>query len=395
MFDLSDLANKRCQQVRAAMITAQLPALLVLDPVNIFYATGARNMSVFAMRVPSRYLMMFAEGPTILFEYTGCEHLAKGLPTIDQIRPARGLCYVSSGNNTEEAARGLASEIADLYREYTSADTSLAIDRFPLTVTDALRDQGFLLSDADPVFARARKVKMPEEIEVMREGVRRVESAVDVFRTSLLPGRSESEAWSEFHRPFIATEGQYVTTRLMQSGEHTFPYFQECASRTIESGDLVCLDTDALGFGGYAVDFSRTFICGDKAPTARQRELYQRAKDQLEWNSSLIKPGITFEEIGNKAWPVPHEHQASRYYCVAHGLGMSGEFPNIAHATKGEPYPIDGLVESGMVLCVESYIGCERTGQGVKLEDQFVVTQNGADAMSRYPLDDQFLNREI
>ena len=53
----------------------------------------------------------------------------------------------------------------------------------------------------------------------------------------------------------MAAEGQYVATRLFQTGSRTFPYFQECDDRIMKTGDLVRLDTDALGYEGYAVYF--------------------------------------------------------------------------------------------------------------------------------------------
>jgi hypothetical protein len=39
-----------------------------------------------------------------------------------------------------------------------------------------------------------------------------------------------------------------------------------------------------------------------------------------------------------------------------------------------------------MVVCVESYIGCPSSQQGVKLEDQFLITDSGAERIGSYPL---------
>ena len=49
------------------------------------------------MRVPARYLLILSEGPTILYEYPGCAHLAEECAAITEIRPAQGLCFISSG----------------------------------------------------------------------------------------------------------------------------------------------------------------------------------------------------------------------------------------------------------------------------------------------------------
>ena len=177
-----------------------------------------------------------------------------------------------------------------------------------------------------------------------------------------------------------------------QSGTRTFPYFQEAGARRMQSGDLVCFDTDALGYLHYAVDFSRTFLCGDVPAGSKQKHLYKRAFDQLHHNAAFLGPGVTFEDFARKAWPVPPEHRGHGYYCLAHGLGLCGEFPYVPHAFDGVPYTFEGGFEPGMVICVESYVGAETESEGVKLEDQFLITETGAERMTNYPFCDALLS---
>jgi Xaa-Pro dipeptidase len=379
----------RRERLRQVMREAGVAAAVVLDPVSILYATGARNMTIWTSRTPARYLLVFADGPTILYDFFGCEHLARGLPTIDEIRPALGLCHWTSGGNAEAAGRQFAAEIDSVVREHLGPTREIAVDRFPFHSIDALRALGYRVFDADPVFARARAIKLPIELPYVREAMRRVEIAAADMAAQIEPGRTEAAVWGEFHRRFVGLEGHYVATRLLQSGPRTFPYFQECAGRVLRDGDLVCFDTDALGYQGYAVDFSRTFLCGGSGASDVQRTLHGRAREQLEWNIALIRPGASFEEIADAAWPVPDEHQKSRYYCVGHGLGLSGEFPNIPHRSPGHPYPLSGGVEPGMVICIESYIGSEAAGQGVKLEEQLLVSATGTERLSRFTFDER------
>ena len=108
---------------------------------------------------------------------------------------------------------------------------------------------------------------------------------------------------------------------------------------------------------------------------------------------SLIGPGVSFEDVARNAWPVPEEHRSSRYYCIGHGLGMIGEYPNLPYHTPGVPYPLDDVFEPGMVFCVESYIGSASVGQGVKLEDQLLVTETGVEIMNDYPFEERLLAR--
>ena len=391
MIPVAELHQQRQNKLRRTMLEHDVPALLILDPVNILYATGATNMTLFSMRTPSRYLLLFAEGPAILFEYLGCEHLSAHLPTINHTLPAKGLCFTSSSGMVIENSRTFADIIADLVTEYSRSDKRLSIDRFPYTAVDELRNRGIIINDADIIFSLARRHKLDAEIDYMYEALHRVEGAVQKFEENLEPGTTEVDNWSHYQKELIASEGMYVTTRLVQSGSNTYPYFQECSKRTIQPGELVCLDTDSVGYKGYAVDFSRTFITGDRMPSKAQATLYKKAYEQLQWNMHAMSPGMSFRELAEKAWKVPNKYNQSRYYCIAHGLGMSGEFPNIPYLSNTGDYPLKGRIESGMVLCLESYVGSELTGEGVKLEHQLLIKDDTVECMSNYPFDQRFL----
>lgn len=384
---VDELYGSRMEHVRRHLARADVDALLICDPNDIFYATGAMNMQIFCGRTPARYLLIVDGGPAILFEYRGCEHLATGLSTITEIRLALGLDIVSSGGDVAAASKELAREIESALRHHGAR--RVAIDRFPFSAIDELRAAGLDLVPADIVLAPARSIKLPIEIPYLREAMRRVDAAVEALEQAAEPGMTESEVWAHFHFELMAKEGQHTVTRLFQSGPNTFPYFQEAGQRRLLAGELLALDTDANGYENYCVDFSRTFLCGDVAATPEQRLLYGRAREQLEWNSMLLRPGIEFAELARRAWDVPDEHQASRYYCVGHGLGMSGEWPNIPHDEPGVAYPLDGCVEPGMIICLESYIGSEESGQGVKLEDQFLILDDGVETMSTYRFDER------
>ena len=384
-----DLYAARLDHLRAEMIARDVPVLLLRDPNNIFYATGARNMMIFGMRSPSRYLVLFAEGPVILYDFRGSEHLAAGLPTISEIRTAEGLHLLSSGGQPDAACQRFASAIrADLAAIDPQIDR-IAIDIFPWRAVDALRAEGLTITDADAVLLPVRTVKHPLELPYLREAMRRVDAGVRALEDGAEPGLTESEAWAKFHFELMAKEGQYASTRLFQSGPNTYPYFQECGGRLLEKGDLLCLDTDAVGFEGYCVDYSRTFLAGDGKATDDQRLLYGRAREQLEHNAALLRPHMEYRELAEKAWRVPEEHQKSRYYCIGHGLGMAGEWPNIPHWEDGGAYPLDGRLEPGMVICLESYIGWDRSAEGVKLEDQFLVHEDRIERMSSYAFDER------
>ena len=380
-FHQNDLIRQRHRRLLSVMETQDVPAVLTANPIDILYATGARNMTVFGLMGPFRFALITATGEVTLWEFAGCEHLVAGNPVVTDIRPAPGLSAIwGEGHNRANA--DFAPELAGLL----GAGRRLAVEGFDLPTLDAMRAAGLHLADATGVFSAARLIKQPLEIAVMREAVARVETAAASLEAAIAPGASEVEVWSEFHRHLIATEGEYISTRLFQSGPRTFPYFQEAGPRRMEAGDLVCFDTDALGYMHYGVDFSRTFLCGTGTASPSQKALYRLAHDQLHHNSALLGPGVTYEAFARAAWPIPASARGHGYYCLGHGLGLCGEFPYVPHHFEGVPYDFEGAFEPGMVICIESYIGEEAEAEGVKLEDQFLITDDGVERMTSYPL---------
>jgi Xaa-Pro aminopeptidase len=197
-------------------------------------------MTIFGMMGPSRFLLLFADGPSILFEFAGSEHLAHGALTVDEIRPAPGIT-ANSGPLFLNSICSFAAELAaDCRRHMGGAGCTLAVERIDFLFTDALRAEGLALLDATEIFLEARRIKQPEEIAVIRQAVLRVEHALGSVKQALHAGISEVEVWAPFHHALIALGGEYVSTRLLQSGPNTFPYFQEAGERIICDGDLLC-----------------------------------------------------------------------------------------------------------------------------------------------------------
>ena len=95
---------------------------------------------------------------------------------------------------------------------------------------------------------------------------------------------------------------------------------------------------------------------------------------------------MSYDDFAAKAWPMPEQYRPYGYYCIAHGVGVAGEHPTVPIAIAGEPYSFPGEFEPNMVMSVESYIGDPVTHQGVKLENQYLVTDTGIELLTDYPL---------
>src|SRR3954454_5528010 len=127
--DLAAVRSYRLGRVREQMAAHSVDACILLDPVNVRYATGARNMQVFHQRNPPRYLFVPASGPVVLYEVTGCAHLAEGLETIDEIRPAITASYVAAGPAIASVEAAWAAQVAEIVREHCGARAAVGVER--------------------------------------------------------------------------------------------------------------------------------------------------------------------------------------------------------------------------------------------------------------------------
>ena len=178
---------------------------------------------------------------------------------------------------------------------------------------------------------------------------------------------------------------------MLASGPRTNPWYQEASERRVEDGDLVGFDTDMIGPFGYCADISRTFHCGPAKPTRQQKDLYRLAKAEIDHNLTLMRPGISFDEIQAQAFPVPEAYQQQAYTCVIHGVGMCDEYPRVNPVFRGRT-PYGGTLQPGMVICVESYMGAVGQTDGVKLEEQVLITEDGYELLSSYPFEEALLD---
>lgn len=387
--ELQALRLWRLSRVQRLLRAEDCAAALLVDPINIRYATDSRNMAVWTQHNMARYCLVPAEGPAVLFEFASehCRHMADGLPAIGEVRAAKVHSFFDAGEHAWTVARAWAAEIADLVRGWAGRGrTRLAVDRADLLGTRALELAGLELVEGQRVMELARSVKSTEELHCMRAAIAVCDAGMARMRDALQPGISENELWAELHYANIALGGEWIETRLLASGPRTNPWFQESSDRVVEAGDVVSFDTDLIGPYGYCADVSRTFFCGSRRPTAAQQELYSLAAEQVQHNCELLRAGLGFKEYAERAWKIPPRFATLNYGAIAHGVGLADEWPLIL-IDPHDPLFQNGEMLPGMTICVESYIGEVGGSFGVKLEQQVLITDTGHELLSTFPLE--------
>lgn len=386
------MKQERLQKVRELLKRKSWDACLLLDPFNQRYATGSRNMFGYFLRNSTRYIYIPAEGNVILFEYPQSQHVSEGLGTIDEFRKSK-IVWSSVLSKDGETKNKFAQEIANLVKGKAKSGKSkvVAMDRCFHGLAESLKAEGLMVEDCMQDLLSVRSIKTQDEIGCLQLSMINSEAAVARVREELRPGISEQELFAKMYERVIAGGGEFVETRLLSSGERTNPWFNEASAKRLRPGELVALDTDTIGNMGYYCDFSRTFFSGPGKPSEEQKNLYKFAFEQIQHNLNILKPGLSFREVSEKAWEIPSQFVDRRYTSVMHGCGMHGEAPFITHNMDYKDFGGEGVLQPNMILCVESYIGEVDGKEGVKLEEQVRITEQGYELMSQFPFEEELL----
>ena len=388
---LDTMRQARLDRLCAELKKHDYGAALLFDPLNIRYATDSSNMHIWIMHNPARAAFVTADGHIVLWDFHGCDHLSAHLPLIKEIRHGAGIFYFVAGDASERIAQEFAATVAELMRTHCGDNKRIALDRWEAEGIHALEAEGLEIMNGGMVCEQARLIKTPEEIKAMKCASATCEIAVAEMRKALKPGIAEVELWSVLHAENIARGGEWIETRILNSGPRTNPWMQEAGPRRIETGELLGFDTDLVGPYGFCCDISRTWYCGDDLPSKEQCDLHAIAHEHIMTNVELLQPGTSFKDLTFKGHMLPDRFVEQRYGVKMHGVGLCDEFPSIGYP---EDYIADGFnyeVQPGMCFCVEVYLGEVGGQNGIKLEDQVIVTEDGPVNITTCPFDEKLM----
>ena len=386
--DHGRLCKYRLARIRAQMQKRDIDLAILINPLSLRYAVDFRDFALFQSRIPIFYLFLPLEGPIVMLN--GFPDSEDPTSIIDECRPARDINIFNAGPALAEGCRLFADDIGHFLGTLGAKRARVAIEQVTPGVVQAMMQRGMEVLDAIALGEEARFVKSTDELDCMRWSIAVAEHGMAKMRDVLTPGITENQLWGLLNYANLANNGDWHDTRMLASGPRTNPWIQEANDKVIEAGELVAFDTDMIGPFGYMADVSRTYYCEPGKPSGAQRELYQRAYEEVHYNIDRLRAGMSLKEFAEKAFKQPTGYR--RYSCVSHAVGMSDEYPKIPFVDQWETKGTDCVLEPGMVMCIESYIGKESGGEGVKLEEQVLLLEHGNEVMTSFPYEDTLLN---
>ena len=383
--DVPRLKKERLARLQKQMAEANLGGMLLFDPVNMRYATGHRASGVAAMRMFMGYSVVPAEGEPVVVSATtddGSYAVDKG--TMWDFFPC--------GRNVEEAARKWGADVKGLMTQMGFSGQRLGVDKLDFYSMESLRVQEIEVADARVPLEKARAIKTEDEVFLIRQACAIADIAICAVRDAIKPGVTEDELFAIMTYENLKRGGEHMDVRLLATGENTNPWTHLATDRMVMPGELVAYDTDMAGPMGYFADFSRTYLCGTGKPNAEQQEAYKIAYNFIYESLEHFKPGMYFQDIAEKCPELPEEYKYQRYPMIAHGDGMSDEWPCVYWTDQSwSGYGNDpDVLEENMVLSIEGLASKQGAYESVKLEEEVLITKDGPEILSHAPFDERF-----
>lgn len=224
---------------------------------------------------------------------------------------------------------------------------------------------------------RARKDAA--EVAAMRKAVEIAEAALETTLNTIRIGKSEREIATELTLNLLR-EGSDVElpfSPIISSGPNSANPHATPGERLLQEGDLLVIDWGA-SYNGYISDLTRTFAIGT---VDHEFDIIAGIVAKAnEAGKAAAKPEIMAGNVDQAARQmiIDAGYGANFIHRTGHGIGME------AHE---EPYIRSGntlLLQPGMTFTVEPGIYLPGRG-GVRIEDNLVITKDGAECLSRLP----------
>ena len=233
-------------------------------------------------------------------------------------------------------------------------------------------------ANIEPVIFQLRRRKDPDELAMLRRAIDANRAMYATTREIVQPGVNEIDVYNVLHAAAVAELGEPLTYfgQDFRSGARGGPP----RDRRIEAGELYILDL-GVGFRGYHSDNARTIAVGAE-PTESQLAAWQAAREVFDVVQERVKPGASCQQLFHDVQSMLNRRQPWVFnHHLGHGIGLAPqEGPHLNPRW-------DDTFEEGDFFAVEPGLYHEDLRFGIRLEENYLVTADGVEKLTDYPLE--------
>src|SRR5487761_1205166 len=389
--DFGRLRQYRLDRAKAAMENAGLGALLVFDNNNIRYLTGVAigewtrdKLCRYAMFTRTGELFLWDFGSAAVHHQLYCpwlkpEHCVAAYSTMRGAAP-------QGADPTEKQVREIKGRLADA----GVAGLPVGVDFVELPTLFELQRSNIEVRDGQQVMLDARQLKSPDEIALLSTAAAMVDGVYTDIAEALKPGVRENEIVALAAKRLYDMGSDDVESINAVSGERCNPHPHNFSDRMIRPSEQAFFDI-MHSYNGYRTCYYRTFSVGRS--TQPQRDAYTRAREWMDAAIAAINPGVSTDQVA-RLWPTAADigladEKTAFGLQFGHGLGLAlHERPIISRLTSLEA-PME--IQQGMVFALETYCPASDGISAARIEEELVVTAEGAEILTKFPAQELFV----
>ena len=385
------LRKYRLSRARAALNNSQLGAILLFDINNIRYVS-ATMIGEWARDKVARYTLLTRTGEPIVWDFgSAAKHHRLYSPWIEPSNSRAGMLGLRGAVAPDAGL--IAAAVAEIYAilvEQGVATMPLGVDIAETPMILELQRIGLEVRDAQQVMLDARLIKSADEIMLLSTAAAMVDGVYQDISEALKPGVRENEIVALANKRLYEMGSDDVEAINAVSGERCNPHPHNFSDRLIRPGDQAYFDI-IQSYNGYRTCYYRTFAVGRSTPS--QRDAYTKAREWIDLAIDMVRPGVATDEIA-RLWPKAEDfgfenEMAAFGLQFGHGLGLGLHERPIISRLNSLDHPVE--LQEGMVFALETYCPASDGHSAARIEEEVVVTANGAQLLTLFPAEELFI----
>lgn len=388
------LREYRIARTKSALEKSELGALLLFETSNIRYVTSTQ-IGTWAYNKTERWALVTRTGTPWIWDFgSAAKNHRLHSPWIDPAQSRGGNTGLQGAiAPTSGLPREAAQEIAAILREEGVSGMPVGIDVVEIPLMKELMNAGIQIEDGQQVMLDARQIKNTDEILLLSQAASMVDGVYQDIFEALKPGVRENEIVALATRRLLEMGSEQVEAINSIAGERCSPHPHVFSDRMIRPGDQAYFDI-IHSFDGYRTCYYRTFAVG--RATQAHRDAYTKARELIDSAIDMVKPGVTTDQIA-RLWPEATEFGFGSELEAfglqfGHGLGLGLHERPVISRLNSLSDPVE--IQEGMVFALETYWPAADGRSAARIEEELVVTKNGAELLTLFPAETLMIANE-
>ena len=389
--DFHRLREYRLARAMQALEATGCGAFLLFDFYNIRYTTQTWIGGALGDKM-SRYALLTRDGSPHIWDFgSAAKHHKLFAPWLNPDHSHAGMLGLRGAIHPEVGLiKEAVTTIKGMLHDAGLGNAPIGVDLVEPAFLFEMQAQGIEVVDIQQDMLGARSIKNVDEIMLLSQAAAMVDGVYQDITEALKPGIRENEIVGLAAKRLYELGSDQVEAINAVSGERCNPHPHNFTDKIIRPGDQAFFDI-IHSFNGYRTCYYRTFSVGSSTPA--QHDAYAKAREWMDLAIQKVRPGVGTDEVA-ALWPKAEDFGFANEMDAfglqfGHGLGLGLHERPIISRLNSMTNPVE--IQAGMVFALETYCPASDGVSAARIEEEVVITENGAQVLTRFPAQELFV----